>query len=68
MFYAQHKDLGYQTILMREDGVQKLFLCSRWGMKLSLIVRSYPPPRYPGLEMTAPLSQRLPLYLQMFLQ
>ena len=52
---SMHRDfwMGYLTILRKDDGVQKLFLCSRWGMKFSINVLNHPPPWYPGLKMIA---------------
>ena len=43
-------------------GYEKHFLCSRWGMKSSLIVRNYPPPWYPGLKMTTPYDVKTQNY------
>ena len=42
--YAQIVLMGHCTILLKDGGVRKLFLCSRWGMKFSLILRNHPRP------------------------
>ena len=38
----------------KDLGVRKLFPCSKWGMKISLIVQNYPLCWYPGLKVTPP--------------
>ena len=42
---------GTKLFCRKMVGVRKLFLCSRWDKKFSLIVRNYPLPGYPGLKM-----------------
>ena len=48
---------GVLNHLLKDGRVRKLFLCSRWDMKFSLVVGNYSPPRYPGLKVTASLPE-----------
>ena len=47
-YQSIHLSFMHKDLLM---GVLKHFLCSRRGMKISLIVSNHPPPWNPGLKM-----------------
>ena len=54
MFYGQRVLDGVPNNLLKDDGLRNFFFVQDKGMKLSVILRNYPPPWYPGFKMTAP--------------